>query len=363
MYTSPHTVSGLTANTEYEVQVRGTNSDGVSPYGESGEATTDSGDLIPALATIADIVLEQGVTVNQVLPEATGGNAPITYSATGLAANMTFTAATRTLAWAGQTTPSTTEITYVAEDVDGDKATRTFNVIVLLALDDFVLPTNHVEFDVGLVLAEPDSNDFFYRDETVGVDESTDTGMIVGGSVEPEAGYRMSRIRRFSSTVFQLNDNPDSDDLANFFAEGGAGNDLIIYLQDAQGVASFPVATTAVLNSGSNHVRWTVPTAFQTVMNRIQDGDRFILAFSRSMAPPVVTFTTAAGILHGNAQVTIEGTVSDVEDPDGNVGLSASTTLGSIITPTNTNGAWSTTLTTPAHCADSAVSYRYYHGD
>ena len=147
-----------------------------------------------------------------------------------------------------------------------------------LRLADFTAPAGHVLVASALIEADPDSSDFLYRDEG----DASDTGTLLEGSLQPEPGYTMSRIRRYTDTGrFQLNDNPDSDDLAAFFAAGGAGNQLTIHLQDAQGAASFDAATATVNNSSGDFVRWDVPAAFQTVMNRIRAGSRFILAFTR----------------------------------------------------------------------------------
>ena len=80
---------------------------------------------------------------------------------------------------------------------------------------------------------------------------------------------------------FQLNDNPDAADVGDFFDVSGTGNDLIIHVQDETGVASFTVADASVI-SGGNFVRWTVPAAVETVLVRILNGDRFLLAFTRA---------------------------------------------------------------------------------
>ena len=45
-------------------------------------------------------------------------------------------------------------------------------------------------------------------------------------------------------------------------------------------MASFAVADVTV-TSTHNFARFTVPVAFETILSRIQDGDRFIIAFTR----------------------------------------------------------------------------------
>ena len=81
-----------------------------------------------------------------------------------------------------------------------------------------------------------------YRDDDPNTTASSDTGTLDDGdSLTPTGGPRISRIRLPSANALQLNDNPNPTDLGAFF-DAGAGHDLTIHLQDAQGVASFAVA-------------------------------------------------------------------------------------------------------------------------
>ena len=82
-----------------------------------------------------------------------------------------------------------------------------------------------------------------------------------------------------------MNDNPSIVDIETFLSPGGAGNDLTIHIQDTGGVASFEVAGNLAASSTVNNARFTTPAAFDTVISRIADGDLFIFAFTREIAP------------------------------------------------------------------------------
>ena len=93
----------------------------------------------------------------------------------------------------------------------------------------------------------------------------------------------ISRIRRHSDTELNLNDNdsPSALDLGTYFAAGGDGNDLTLYLQtSADGLVSFAVSAQIGL-VGANFARFTLPADAQTLLDNISTGDRFIFAFAR----------------------------------------------------------------------------------
>ena len=84
-YTSAPTVtissgggSGATATATFFAAQNGS-------WSDSGTARTDLADLMPTVGAIDDITVEQGEDLDETLPEATGGDLPITYSMTRLA--------------------------------------------------------------------------------------------------------------------------------------------------------------------------------------------------------------------------------------------------------------------------------------
>ena len=112
-----------------------------------------------------------------------------------------------------------------------------------------------------------------------------------GGSDSPTDGELglgttqtvLSRIRRHSATELNLNDNdnPSALDIGTYFAAGGDGNDLTLYLQTtADGLVSFAVADQIGLGGG-NYVRFTLPADAQTLLENIDTGDRWIFALAR----------------------------------------------------------------------------------
>ena len=68
-----------------------------------------------------------------VLPEATGGTAPRSYSLTGHPAGLNYDGASRTLSGTPSTAASATELTYTVTDANGASASQTFNVAVAAA--------------------------------------------------------------------------------------------------------------------------------------------------------------------------------------------------------------------------------------
>ena len=129
--TSPYTISGLTAETEYEVQWRAVSSIGDGAWSLSATITTPAAELMPMLPSISNVRIVQGAMLARTLPEATSGDLPITYSVSGLASWMNFDPSTRELTGAAPMTgTSTTTVTYTAVDDDGDSSNQTFDVIV-----------------------------------------------------------------------------------------------------------------------------------------------------------------------------------------------------------------------------------------
>ena len=88
-------------------------------------------------AEVGDLRLEAGVSgVNELLPEASGGNGDLTYSLSPDVPGLDFDAETRTLSGtppanlAGHKQPAYFVMTYEAVDASGATATLTFNIIV-----------------------------------------------------------------------------------------------------------------------------------------------------------------------------------------------------------------------------------------
>ena len=88
---------------------------------------------------------------------------------------------------------------------------------------------------------------------------------------------------------------------------------------------------------------------WRSALTGIAEGDRFIMGWTvSSNSEPSIGFTTASSIVEGGSATTITGTVQDAEDDNGDVTVTAATSLGTVSTPVNTDGTWSLTLTAPA---------------
>ena len=116
--------------------------------GDTATLTFDievAADLTPAFAPGAAIV-NQSWTANTAistlqLPEATGGNAPLTYTLTPALPNgLTFNATARTLAGTPTATLGKTQFTYTVSDANGDTATLTFDIEVAADLTPAFAP-------------------------------------------------------------------------------------------------------------------------------------------------------------------------------------------------------------------------------
>ncbi|MDE0070779.1 MAG: putative Ig domain-containing protein [Caldilineaceae bacterium] len=100
-------------------------------------------DLMPSFNAIDPIDARVGSPFDEVLPEATSGDPPITYTATNLPDGLTFAPGSRTISGT-PTSTATKTVTYGAEDEDGDKDSVEFEIVVspdsqpsLPAVDDF----------------------------------------------------------------------------------------------------------------------------------------------------------------------------------------------------------------------------------
>ena len=239
------TVTGLNAGTSYDFQVRATNDVGDSAWSATAQATTQAApDLMPSLAAVADQDVLTGVAVNFELPLATGGDGPLTYTATPLPAGLSFNDSTRRVTGT-PTTVQTVTTTYRVQDFDGDADSVDFdwNVRNQLTLAD--LDTSGLDVEAAALLEASDGGavgDTPYADsDNNGSDSPLDGEMGIG----PDNTV-ISLIRRQSTTILRLNDrnNPATFHIGNYFSASGDGNDLTVRLQTlADGLVTFTVAS------------------------------------------------------------------------------------------------------------------------
>ena len=130
----------------------------------------------------------------------------------------------------------------------------------------------------ALLVASDDATagNFFYEDaDRGGTDTPLDGELGLG-----DDDTVISGIRRRTATLLQLNDdnNPVALDIGAYFSAGGAGADLTIYLQTLAGEVSFPAAASF---SRVDQVRFTLPADAQTLLDGLEDGDRWIFKAAR----------------------------------------------------------------------------------
>ena len=133
--TTRHEVTGLTNDIQYAFEIRAVNSGGESDA--SGTVTATPVSAVPSFGTqtIADQRYGQGAAIATLtLPQATGGDVPLTYSlAPNAPAGLAFDATNRTLTGTPNTVQSATAYTYTVTDADGDTASLAFNITIAQA--------------------------------------------------------------------------------------------------------------------------------------------------------------------------------------------------------------------------------------
>ena len=155
-------------------------------------------DLMPTAPTIADINIDTGATLNQILPEGTGGDAPLSYSLSPIPAGFTFNTTTRLFTGSSATAIASTTLTYTVTDTDGDSDTTDFPFSVSVPDTDPVLPdiadqTYFVGQSVSLELPEATGGNapYVYRLEAnpllVGLGFVPATRLLSGQPIMPAA--------------------------------------------------------------------------------------------------------------------------------------------------------------------------------
>ena len=163
----------------------------------------------------------------------------------------------------------------------------------LLALDDAELPDGHEAEALALLEASGDA--ILYADTSrSGTDTPLDGELGVGP--DDTLISRVWVLTATSGLTLRINDddNPATLALGTYLSSGGAGNDLYVHFQTADGVASFPVADTILTQVGPSWANFTVPDADEALIGGISTGDRFIFGFTREAAAPTRTGNATA---------------------------------------------------------------------
>ena len=296
---------------------------------EAPSFSDDTGDAISG--TVGTAITP--VTV----PEADGDPEP-TYAASGLPAGLSFDTATRVLsgtptaAGSGTITVTATNsagtadwtVTYAfvagtptdqTVSAEGRHDTRSAVTVSEEAPPLVLADSDDTGLDVdckALLVASDDATtgNFFYEDaDRGGTDDPLDGELGLG-----DDDTVISGVRRRTATILQLNDNnnPAALDIGAYFAAGGAGNDLTVYLQTlADGEVSFTVAS-AVSFSRVDQVRFTLPADAQTLLDNLEDGDRWIFKLAR---PEAVTPTDQTVSAEGRHETRGEAAITETPGP------------------------------------------------
>ena len=120
-----HLLHDLAWDTSYRVKIAATNAFGRGGYSPTSRIRTPK-DSSPDLPVVSDQTWRLGTAVDVVLPEAVGGNPPLSYSVDGLPEGLSFDAQTRRIDGTYNATQSTT-VTYSVTDADGDIDSLTFD--------------------------------------------------------------------------------------------------------------------------------------------------------------------------------------------------------------------------------------------
>ena len=151
--------------------------------------------------------------------------------------------------------------------------------LVPLTLEDFPTPDEHALIAAVVIEASRTSNGVLWRSSG----GKNDQGTLIEGSLDLGDGYDITIIRHFQNEFFQLGDNPDADDIIEYFSATGTGGDLFIHIMDKTLMPVSFRASDATVISTSNNNRWRVEISddFNAILSRIATGDRFILAFTK----------------------------------------------------------------------------------
>ena len=222
----------------------------------------------PELNAIDDRIFYDGTVVSFSLPEATTGNPPITYSATGFPTGLIFNNHTRIISGT-YSSSADAEVTYTAVDDDGDSVSVTFNINEGITMDDWVTPAGDVVEILALIEAEVNGG-HFYRSAEAG----TSIGVFLEGDLDL-GNSTISRIRPHSTGEnIILNDNPDDD----FISDQTSGFDNIrCVIQTEEGIATAPEERT-----GGGYIYFNGIDNNDVITN-IETGDRFIIAIIRDI--------------------------------------------------------------------------------
>ncbi len=256
-------------------------------------------DGVPTLPSVSDRTYDVGDTVNLLLPAATGGNSPLTYSVSNLPSGLSFNSSTRRIT-GSPTTPGSRTVTYEVEDDDGDSDSVTFRITVGSVPDtEPSLPT--------------------VSDRTYDVGDTVNLLLPAATEGNPPLTYSVSNLPSglsFSSSTRRITGSPTTEGsrTVTYEVEDDDGDtdseDFIITV--AQDVAD----TEPSLPSVSNRTYDVGETV--NLLLPVATGGNLPRSYSVSNLPSGLSFSTLTRRITGSPTTPGSRTVTyEVEDDDG----------------------------------------------
>ena len=291
-----HTLTGLTASTQYQVRIRAENSEGVGGYSPVLTFSTTADPTAPtATITTAAQTVNGGATVTLDAAAVAGTGTTIS-SIAWTADGGTFSdASIIEPVWTAPTPLPETAYTLTLTVTASNGKTATASVVITargraLLLSDF--DSAGKQFDVlALIDGNAASTDGrWYAD----ANRPPAGGTVLAGEIGLGGNQVLiSRIWHYANNRIRIQDNnqPTGLNLGDYFNTGGNGADLTLTIQDAQGSASVVIAGN-IERRGGQFVNITTSDAFETVADRIDSGGRFIFALWRDAPTPAADAPT-----------------------------------------------------------------------
>ena len=144
-----------------------------------------------------------------------------------------------------------------------------------LVLADFVQPAN-TDLICGALLVALDTVNYYADSDRGGTGTPLDGELGLG-----DDNTVISRVRRHAALALTLNnnDNPVALDMGVYFSTGDGAN-ATVHVQTLDGVQSVAVSGITLLIQNAGTARFPISSDFDTLLQGIAIGDRFILAIT-----------------------------------------------------------------------------------
>ena len=229
-----------------------------------------------------------------------------------------------------------------------------------LVLSDFVTTGRDVDA-AALLVASADAtlpSDFYVDSDQGGSDTPLDGELGLGSGEVVISRFRRQLSNNLDTLTLNDDDNPVALAIGDYF-DSGVGNDLMFTIQTRNGIATMS-ADTDYRRGGGSFAHWTLTSEAAALLDTIDAGDRFIVAFWRPVLVVSLSWPGSnLGDLESSLSVPIIRSVDNVlvDWPSSSLGqLSTTIPLPSATDTNNISVAWPTsslgdlasTIPTPA---------------